>query len=68
MAPKPTTMAEPASTRIPEPTPEPTAETPAASGPQAPQFSLPSAGGEDVSLESYLGQKNLVLAFYRGFW
>ena len=59
-------MAEPAST--PTPAQQPTAETPDVSGPQAPQFTLPSAGGEDVSLESYLGEKNLVLAFYRGFW
>ena len=63
-APVPTAELELPPTAIPTPT----AETPDAAGPQAPRFTLPSAGGEDVSLESYLGEKNLVLAFYRGFW
>ena len=34
----------------------------------APKFSLPSAAGGDVRLDSYAGDKNVVLVFYRGFW
>ena len=35
----------------------------------APTFELPDArDGLDVSLESYRGDKNVVLVFYRGFW
>ena len=32
----------------------------------APGFTLPSASGSDVSLESYRGDKNVVLVYYRG--
>ncbi len=60
---------------MPEPTeaPEPTAApTPPPEPPEnaAPLFSLPNgaADGELVSLESYRGDKNVVLVFYRGFW
>ena len=35
---------------------------------QAPSFTLPSASGGTISLDSYLGQSNLVLVFYQGFW
>ena len=31
-------------------------------------FMLPSASGEVVSLESYVGKSNVVLVFYQGFW
>ena len=31
-------------------------------------FELPSASGDTVSLNSYVGEKNVVLVFYRGFW
>jgi len=31
-------------------------------------FELPSASGDTVSLESYVGDKNLVSVFYRAFW
>ena len=35
----------------------------------ASKFTLPNArDGLDVSLESYRGDKNVVLVFYRGFW
>ena len=37
-------------------------------GDVAPKFTLPSAAGESVSLESFAGDKNVVLVFYRGFW
>ena len=33
----------------------------------APDFSLPSATGDTVSLSSFRGQK-VILSFYRGFW
>lgn len=35
-------------------------------GETAPNFSLPSARGEILSLDDYLGQRNVVLVFYRG--
>ena len=35
-------------------------------GDMAPVFTLPSASGAEVSLESYRGDKNVVLVFYRG--
>ena len=35
---------------------------------QAPSFTLPTVGGGTASLDSYLGQRNLVLVFYRAFW
>ncbi len=37
-------------------------------GDSAPQFSLPSAGGNTVSLSDYAGKSKLVLVFYRGYW
>ena len=37
-------------------------------GELAPAFTLPSISESDVSLESYRGDKNLVVVFYRAFW
>ena len=34
----------------------------------APKFELPDTSGETVSLESYMGNRNVVVVFYRGFW
>ncbi len=34
----------------------------------APQFTLPSAGGDTFDLAAFAGDKNVVLVFYRGFW
>jgi peroxiredoxin len=36
----------------------------------APGFKLPSASGPDQSMESesYIGNRNLVVVFYRAFW
>lgn len=34
----------------------------------APKFTLPSATGGAVSLDSFAGDQNVVLVFYRGFW
>lgn len=31
-------------------------------------FTLPSAPDGSVSLDSYAGERNVVLVFYRGFW
>lgn len=36
--------------------------------PPAPAFTLTSASGEPVSLETYRGESNVVLVFFRGFW
>lgn len=36
-------------------------------GQPAPDFTLPSVHGEDVSLSDYRGKKNVVLVFLRGF-
>ena len=38
------------------------------SGSAAPRFSLPSANYETVALDSYIGEKSVVLVFYRAFW
>lgn len=45
--------------------PKPTDQTIALKA--APEFSLPDANGETVSLSSYRGKK-VILSFYRGFW
>ena len=37
-------------------------------GDSAPGFTLASTAGVDRSLESYRGDKNLVVVFYRAFW
>ena len=41
-------------------------QTGAEVGDMAPTFTLPSASGSEVSLESYRGDKNVVLVYYRG--
>ncbi len=37
-------------------------------GQPAPDFTLPDAGGQAVTLSSFRGQKAVVLVFYRGYW
>lgn len=37
-------------------------------GPGVHDFTLPTSLGGPVSLRDYLGRKNVVLVFYRGFW
>jgi hypothetical protein len=54
-------------TPLPENTPVPSV-SPLDTGPQAPHFTLPSADGRVIESESYLGQKNILLVFYRAFW
>lgn len=39
-----------------------------AAGARAPRFTLPSATGEAVALEQWLGRGPVVLTFYRGSW
>lgn len=41
---------------------------PLAVGSEAPDFSLPTAGGQEVSLRSYRAKKNVVLAFHPLAW
>ena len=65
------TATAPAATAA-DPATEP-APTAAATAPPALEmaqlFTLPSANGDlPVSLESYRGNKNVVVIFYRGFW
>ena len=36
--------------------------------PLAPAFTLTSASGETISVETYRGKSNVVLVFFRGFW
>ena len=73
-SPTPTNTATPVP---PSPTPTniatPVPEQPAVSvgsnlGDSAPLFTLAVAGGTEASLESYRGDKNVVLVFYRAFW
>ncbi len=59
---EPTETPEPTATPTPTPTPEPPENA-------APLFTLPNAAdGMQVSLESYRGDRAVVLVFYRGFW
>ena len=37
-------------------------------GDEAPDFTLASLAGPDVTLSDYRGEKNVVLVFYRGHW
>lgn len=37
-------------------------------GDQAPDFTLVSSGGENVTLSSLRGQKKVLLIFFRGTW
>lgn len=37
-------------------------------GSEAPDFTLPTAGGEEVTLSAYRGKKNVVLAFHPLAW
>ena len=37
-------------------------------GEPAPDFTLPDAGGRQVSLADYRGKKPVLLVFYRGYW
>ena len=67
----PVATATPVSTATPEPEPTPTPTslpTGTSVGNLAPVFTLPSAEGADVALESFRGDKQIVLVFYRGFW
>ena len=43
-------------------------DEPEPQGDSAPMFTLPNAAGQNVSLASFAGDKNVVLVFYRGFW
>ena len=61
-APSPT----PASNETPDPISGPDMQAGAEVGDMAPVFTLPSASGTEVSLESYRGDKTVVLIFYRG--
>ena len=56
----------PASGETPDPMSGPDMQAGAQVGDMAPVFTLPSASGAEVSLESYRGDKNVVLVFYRG--
>lgn len=66
----PTAVATTAPTAtVPEPTEAAATDAPAPAAKMAQLFTLPSAqDGTQVSLESYRGDKNVVLIFYRGFW
>ena len=46
----------------------PQADESTAQAKTAPRFELTSSTGETVSLDSYIGNKNVVVVFYRGFW
>lgn len=41
---------------------------PLAIGSEAPDFTLPAVGGEEVALSTYRGKKNVVLAFHPLAW
>lgn len=54
----------PTSSAATPPTQQPASSIPAA-GVLAPDFSLPSAWGDPITLSHYRGEKNIVLLFYR---
>ena len=61
--------ATPASSKpVPTAAPEAAVSTENNSYRRATRFTLPNATGGVVSLDSYLGEGNVVLVFYRGFW
>ncbi len=66
------TPAEASSLPVPEPLKASADETKESSSPAtfplAPAFTLTSASGEQVSLETYRSESNVVLVFFRGFW
>ncbi len=66
--PNPTSVPSPtpASVETPDPASGPDMQAGAEVGDMAPVFTLPSASGAEVSLESYRGDKNVALVFYRG--
>ena len=71
--PQPTvTPVPPTATAVPTSTPEPTAAPSLQVGTNvsdlAPGFTLPSARSGEYALESFRGDKNVVLVFYRAFW
>lgn len=37
-------------------------------GTEAPDFSLPATGGQNIALSQYRGAKNVILAFYSLDW
>jgi len=41
---------------------------PLAVGSEAPDFTLPTAGGKEITLSAYRGKKNVVLAFHLLAW
>ena len=66
--PQPTTAPPATEAAAPAATGEQATSAPATSGKLAPNFELPDTSGETVSLDSYIGNKNVVVVFYRGFW
>lgn len=66
--PTPTPTLTPTVAPTPTPTPTPAPPVGTAVGELAPGFTLPSAAGVDIALESFRGDKQVVLVFYRGFW
>ena len=67
-APTPTAIPTPTATPLPTATPTPSRQVGTDVGDLAPPFTLPSATGAEIPLESYRGDKLVVLVFYRGFW
>lgn len=65
-------LPDPSTAAIAEPTPDAAAATnrasPVAAGIQAPEFTLPDADGNVVSLSDALASGPVVAVFYRGSW
>ena len=61
------TATQPAPTATSAPEPDDTAAALEVGGP-VPNFKLASASGSDTSIESYQGDKSVVVVFYRAFW
>ena len=61
------TATQPAPTATSAPEPDDTAAALEVGDP-VPNFKLASASGSDTSIESYQGDKSVVVVFYRAFW
>ena len=64
----PTATATAVPTSTPEPTAAPSLQVGTNVSDLAPGFKLPSARSGEYALESFRGDKNVVLVFYRAFW
>lgn len=64
----PTAVAPTSSPATPPPATAPAVPSALQLGPGLHDFKLPDAQGGEVQLSQYLGEKNVILVFYRAWW